>query len=117
MTSSDRLSATAVVTLAPGAPIVLPLLTMGMGFGGMMEYGGTIGGYGTAGGWWPVVGTAVRTGSLLLLLGGGYLVFRRVTASPSSRDPAMEEPRLADARGDRTEGEFQARRTELERPE
>lgn len=117
MASSNQLDTTTIVLLILGALIVLSLLTVGLGFGGMMGYGGMMGGYGTAGGWWPLVGIALRGGFLLLLLGGGYLVFRRVTASASSRDPAMEELRLAYARGDLTEEEFQARRTELERPE
>lgn len=117
MSSSDRLDPTTIVLLILGALIILPLLAMGMGFGEMMGYGGMMGGYGTAGGWWPLVGIAVRIGFLLLLLGGGYLVFRRVTESQSSGDPAMEELRLAYARGDLTEEEFQARRAELERPE
>ncbi|MDS0280484.1 SHOCT domain-containing protein [Halomicroarcula sp. S1AR25-4] len=111
MSSSNQLDTTTIVLLILGAIIVLPMLTMGMGFGGMMGYGGT------TSGWWPLVGMLVQLVFLLLLLGGGYLVFRRVTASQSSRNPAMEELRMAYARGDLTEEEFEARQNKLERSE
>ncbi|MFB6200499.1 MAG: SHOCT domain-containing protein [Halorhabdus sp.] len=111
MSSSNQLDTTTVVFLLLGAFVVLPLLTMGLGFGGMM------GGYGTTSGWWPLVGMLVRLVFLLLLFGGGYLVFRRVTESQPSRDPVMDQLRLAYARGDLTEEEFEARRNKLERSE
>jgi putative membrane protein len=117
MSSSNQLDTTTIVLLILGAIVVLPLLTMGMGFGGMMGYGGMMGGYGTTSGWWPLVGMLVQLVFLLVLLGGGYLVFRRVTESQSTRNPAMEELRMAYARGDLTEEEFEARRNKLERSE
>ncbi|WP_324761125.1 SHOCT domain-containing protein [Haloarcula montana] len=117
MSSSNQLDTTTIILLILGAIIVLPLLTMGMGFGGMMGYGGMMGGYGTTSGWWPLVGMLVQLVFLLLLLGGGYLVFRRVTESQSSRNPAMEELHMAYARGDVTEEEFETRRNKLERSE
>ncbi|MFD1647900.1 SHOCT domain-containing protein [Haloarchaeobius litoreus] len=117
MSSSNQLDTTTIVLLILGAIIVLPLLTMGMGFGGMMGYGGMMGGYGTTSGWWPLVGMLVPLVFLLVLLGGGYLVLRRVTESQSSRNPALEELRMAFARGDLTEEEFETRRNKLERRE
>ena len=117
MSSSNQLDTTTTVPLILGAIIVLPVLTMGMGSGGMMGFGGMMRGYGTTGGWWPLVGMLVQLVFLLVLLGGGYLVFRRVTESQSSRNPAMEELRMAYARGDLTEEEFEARRNKLERSE
>jgi len=117
MSSSNQLDTTTIVLLVVGAIIVLPLLTMGVGFGGMMGYGGMMGGYGTTSGWWPLVGMLVQLVFLLVLLGGGYLVFRRVTESQSSRNPAMEELRVAYARGDLTDEEFEARRNKLDRSE
>jgi putative membrane protein len=107
MSSSNQLDTTTIVILILGAIIVLPLLTMGMGFGGMMGYGGT-------GGWWPLVGMLVPLVFLLILLGGGYLVFRRMSETQTSRNPAMEELRTAYARGDLTDEEFEARRDRLE---
>jgi putative membrane protein len=117
MSSSDQLDTTTIVLLILGAIIVLPLLTMGMGFGGMMGNGGMMGGYGTTSGWWPLVGMLIQLVFLLLLVGGGYLVFRRVTESQLSRNPAMEGLRMAYARGDLTEEEFETRRNKLERSE
>ncbi|MUV85277.1 SHOCT domain-containing protein [Natronomonas sp. CBA1123] len=116
MSSSNRLDTTTIVLLIIGAIIALPLLTMGMGFGGMMGYGGMME-YGGTGGWWPFVGMLVPLIFLLILLGGGYLVFRRMSEAQASRDPAMEELRTAYARGNLTDEEFEARRDRLERSE
>lgn len=117
MTSSNQIDTTTIVLLILGALIVLPLLTMGMGFGGMMGYGGMMGQYGDTGGWWPLVGMVVPLAFLLVLLVGGYLVLQRVTGDQTSRDPAMEELRSAYARGDLSDEEFEQRRERLERRE
>ena len=117
MSSSNQLDTTTIVLLILGAIILLPLLTMGMGFGGMMGYGGMMGQYGGTGGWWPFIGMLVPLIFLLIFLGGGYLVFRRMSETQASRDPAMEELRTAYARGDLTDEEFEARRERLERSE
>lgn len=114
MSSSNQLDTTTIILLILGVLIVLPMLMMGMGFGGMMGYGGMMDGYRTMSGWWPLVGMLIQLGFLLLLLGGGYLVFRRVR---ESRNPAMEELRMAYARGDLTDEEFETRRNKLERSE
>ncbi|WP_254534892.1 SHOCT domain-containing protein [Halomarina litorea] len=116
MSSSNQLDTTTIVLIL-GAITVLLLLTMGMGFGGMMGYGGMMSGYGTTSGWWPLVGMLVPLVFLLILLGGGYLVFRRVTESQSTWNPAIEELRMAYARGDLTERAFKTRRDKLERSE
>lgn len=115
MSSSNQLDTTTIVLLILGAIILLPLFTMG--FGGMMGYGGMMGQYGGTGGWWPFVGMLVPLIFLLILLGGGYLVFRGMSETQTSRDPAMEELRTAYARGDLTDEEFEARRNRLERSE
>ena len=117
MSSSNQLDTTTIVLLILGAIILLPLLTMGMGFGEMMGYGGMMGQYGGTGGWWPFIGMLVPLIFLLILLGGGYLVFRRMSETQTSRNPAMEELRTAYARGDLTDEEFEARRERLERSE
>ncbi|AXG10500.1 SHOCT domain-containing protein [Haloplanus rubicundus] len=116
MSSSNQLDTTTIILLILGAIVVLPLLTMGMGFGGMTGYGGMMG-YGGTGGWWPFVGMLVPLIFLLIFLGGGYLVFRRMSETQASRDPAMEELRTAYARGDLTDDEFEVRRERLERSE
>lgn len=115
MSSSNQLDTTTIVLLILGAIILVPLLTMGMGFGGMMGYGGMMGQYGGTGGWWPLIGMVVPLAFLLVLLGGGYLVFRRVNEARSSRNPAMEELRMAYARGDLSDEEFEKRRERLDR--
>jgi putative membrane protein len=114
MASSDQLDTTTLLVLLLGAIVLLPLLTMGLGFGGMMGYGGMMGQYDGSGGWWPIVGMLVPLGFLLVVLGGGYLLFRRTSEPQPSRDPAMEELRTAYARGDLTDEEFEARRDRLE---
>lgn len=115
MSSSNQLDTTTIILLILGAIILVPLLTMGMGFGGMMGYGGMMGQYGGTGGWWPLVGMVVPLAFLLVLLGGGYLVFRRVSEAQTSRNPAMEELRMAYARGDLSDEEFEKRRERLDR--
>lgn len=117
MASSDQLDTTTILLIVLGAFILLPLLTMGMGFGGMMGYGGMMGQYGTTGGWWPFIGMLSPLIFLLALLGGGYLIFRRMSETQTSHNPAMEELRLAYARGDLTDEEFEARREKLEQSE
>ncbi|MFC7021268.1 MULTISPECIES: SHOCT domain-containing protein [Haloarcula] len=114
MSSSNQLETTTIILLILGAIIVLPLLTMGMGFGGMMGYGGMMGQYGGAGGWWPFVGMLVPLTLLLILLGGGYLVVQRGTDSQITQDPAMEELRTAYARGELSDEEFEDRRRRLQ---
>jgi len=117
MSSANQLDPTTILLLILGAIILLPLLTMGMGFGGMMGYGGMMGQSGSSGGWWPFVGMLVPIVFLLVLLGAGYLVFRQMGGTGASHNPAMEELRLAYARGDLTDEEFETRREKLEQSE
>lgn len=114
MSSSTQLDLTTVVLVLIAVLVAVPLLTMGMGLGGMMGYGGMMGGYGGGWGWWPLVGLLLRVASLVVLVGGGYLVFRRVSARRAARDPAMEELRMAYARGDLSDEEFEDRRERLD---
>lgn len=113
MSDTNQLDTTTIILLLLGAIILLPLITMGMGFGGMMGYGGMMGQYGRTGGWWPLIGMLVQLLFLLVLIGGGYLLFRRMTETQSSRSPAMEELRLAYARGELSEQEYEERRERL----
>lgn len=117
MSSADRPDATTVLLLILGAFVLLPLLMMGIGFGGMMGYGGMMGQYGGTSGWWPLLGMLVPIVFLLVLVGGGYLLVRRTSDTQTSRAPAMEELRMAYARGDLTAEEFEARRERLQRSE
>lgn len=117
MTNGDGLDAATVVLLVLGAIILLPFLTMGLGFGGMMGYGGMMGGYGGTGTGWSLVGFLLQLAVLGLLLGGGYLLLKRIGTGGEGSDGAMAELRRAYAKGDLTDDEFERRRERLQREE
>ena len=114
--SPEQSDVATILLFVLGAIILLPFLAMGVGVGGMMGYGGMMGQYGSTGGWW-FVGMLVPLVFLLVIVGGGYLLFRRMGDTQDSQNPAMEELRMAYARGDLTEEEFEARRAQLEQSE
>jgi putative membrane protein len=100
----------AVIMLAPLVmmAVFMPFGMMGgIGFGGMWDWHG-----GTA----PVAGMAVMWLVTLLILGAvGYFLYSWLAdEGTSERDEALEELRLAYARGDLTEDEFEKRRDALE---
>jgi putative membrane protein len=115
--ASDGLDTRTVVLLLVAALILLPLLTMGLG-GGMMG-GGMRGGHmwtdGGVSGWWLFVGLVGRVLTLLVVVGMGYLLYRALTESGDGADEAMDELRLAYARGDLSDEEYERRRETLER--
>lgn len=100
------LIAIAILVLLPVVAMLVFMPTMGMWMSGPMQPGGQ-GGW-TAPGWmlgfWGV--------GLLVLIAGGYLLYRGLTRTGT--DPAMEELRQAYARGDISEDEFEERRRRLE---
>lgn len=110
----------ALVVLA--ALLLLPLLFVGSGTmssGGMM--GGTWGGHMWGGGggltgWAFLLVVLLRLALLAALVVGGYLLYRGLVRSDST-DAALEELRLAYARGDLSDEEFEQRRERLEREE
>jgi putative membrane protein len=114
--ASDGLDTRTVVLLLVAALILLPLLTMGLG-GGMMG-GGMWGGHmwndGGVSGWWLLVGLLGRVLTLLVVVGVGYLLYRALTESGDGADEAMDELRLAYARGDLNDEEYERRRERLE---
>ena len=98
-----------------GALLVFPLLFVAfgmLGVGGMMggAWGGHMWGGGT--GWFPLIGFVMQLLFLVALLVGGYLLYRAVTGDGG--DPAIEELRLAYARGELTDEEYENRREALE---
>ncbi|WP_254762518.1 SHOCT domain-containing protein [Natrinema marinum] len=114
----DTRLATAVL-IAIGALIVLPMMFMGfgmMGFGPMM--GGTWGhgmwGSGTGAGWMALVALVMQLAFLVAIVGGGYLLYRAISGSDGD-DRALEELRVAYARGELSEEEYETRRNALER--
>jgi len=112
-TTDDTLRIVLIVVgalvLAPILMMVLAFPLMGMWGGGMM---GGYGGYGMYGGssLWGIVMMLVW---LVVLVGGGYLVYRWLSGSATDTDPALEELRLAYARGDLSEEEFEDRQSKL----
>lgn len=98
----------AVIVLGPILLMLFAVPMMGL-WGGMM---GGYGGYGMS----PVWTIAMPLLWLVILIGGGYLVYRWfANRGPIGPDPALEELRLAYARGDISESEFEERRAKLER--
>jgi len=100
----------AIVLLLPVLMMVFAWPMMGMWGGGHMWDGGMWNGTGEPGLWlgmWIV--------PLVIFLGGGYLLYRAVTQPGSEgTDAALEEVRLAYARGELSEEEFEERRRRLQ---
>lgn len=93
----------AVVILAPVLLMALAVPLFGFG-GGMMGGAGSMGGAGLGLVW------------LAVLAGGGYLVYRGYAGEGAlGGDEAVEELRLAYARGDLSEEEFEERQATLAR--
>lgn len=89
------------------------------GSGGMMGgYGGMMGGYGGTGLGWSFLGLLSQFGLILLLLGGGYLLYRGLDSGTdggsAGPDSALEELRVTYARGDISDEEFEHRRERLQ---
>jgi putative membrane protein len=107
-----------LVLVALAALLLLPLLFMGFGMMGTGMMGGTWGGHmwsdGGMTGWAFLLAVLLRLLFLAPLVAGGYLLYRGLTRS-ESEDAALEELRLAYARGDLTEDEYEQRRAALER--
>lgn len=113
--SSDGLLRVLLVVVA--AVVLLPVLLMAvampmMGVMGGMWTGGM--GPGTGGGF-PLWGLGVMLVWLLVLGGVGYLLYRGVTGGDAGggSDPALRELRVAYARGDLSDEEFERRRERL----
>ncbi|WP_336339638.1 SHOCT domain-containing protein [Haloarcula brevis] len=98
----------AILVLGPMLMMVLAFPLMGMWGGGMM------GGYGMYGGSWTW-GFGMMLFWLVILIGGGYLVYRWLSGGGGlTADPALEELRIAYARGDISEEEYEQRRSKLD---
>lgn len=103
----------AIVLLVPFLMMIFAWPLMGMWGGGHMWNGGMWGG---SGGTWMWL--LMWLPSLLILLGGGYLLYRAITRfGGKETDAALEELRLAYARGELSDEEFEDRRERLQREE
>jgi putative membrane protein len=119
--TTDRRLVTAVLIVL-GALLVVP--TLFVGFGGMMGgpmmggmWGSGMGPDGTIPQWAFLVGAVMQFLMLAVLIGAGYLLYRAVTGTTGSSDRALDELRLAYARGELTDEEYETRREVLERDE
>jgi putative membrane protein len=114
--STDSITQLAtVVLIVLGAIVVLPVLFMGFG---VMRFGPMTGGMwgdGTAPGWMVLIGVLTRLLVLAATVSAGYLVYRAVTTADGGTDQALEELRVAYARGDLTDEEYEQRKDTLER--
>jgi putative membrane protein len=88
-----------------------------MGVGPMMggTWGGHMWGDGTIPTWMFIAGIIMQLLFLATLVGGAYLLYQAITGSESDSDQALEELRLAYARGELTDEEYEQRREALER--
>lgn len=100
----------AVILLAPLLMMVVMIPLMGL----MGWWGGGAPGLGI--GITPIWGIGMMLLFLLALLGLGYLIYRGVfRESLGGDDPALEELRLAYARGELSQEEFEQRQEDLRR--
>lgn len=105
----------AILILAPLLWRILAFPMMGMG-GGMMGgmWGGGMGGGFGGSGVSPIWSLVMLLVWVVILVGGGYVVYRWLSGTRGiGSDPALEELRLAYARGDISEEEFEQRRSKL----
>lgn len=114
----DKTDDTRLVTIlliVLGALFILPMVFMGFGvlgfvpmMGGMWHDGGMT--------WWMVLlGIVMQFLFLAVIVGGAFLLYRTVTDTERDSDEALEELRLAYARGELTDDEYDRRREALER--
>ncbi|MDF9746286.1 SHOCT domain-containing protein [Natrinema salsiterrestre] len=108
-----------ILLIIIGAFVIFPMFFMGfgmMGFGPMMGgmWGGGMWSDGTIPGWMFIVGILMQLLFLAALVGGGYLIYRVLTSNESGSDHALEELRLAYARGELTDEEYEQRREALQ---
>lgn len=113
MSDTNHRDLTTTVLVLLGILVLWPVFMMG--FGGMGGFGGMMSGpYGSGGGVYGLVGVGVQLVFMVVLLGGGYFLIRRVLNQRESHDAALEEVRRAYARGDLSDEEFETRRAKLE---
>ncbi|MHB9286926.1 SHOCT domain-containing protein [Halobacteriales archaeon Cl-PHB] len=99
-----------VVAIVLGLLVLVPLVMMAVA----MPMMGWWWGDGMAGGFSPLWGLGMMLAWLLVILGVGYLLYRGLgDRADAGTDPALEELRLAYARGDLTDEEFEERQARL----
>jgi len=95
------------------AVVLLALVSL-FGTGAGMMGGGHMWGSGSgAPGWMFLVGVVMQLLVLIVLAGGAVALYRALSTDGEREDEAVEEVRLAYARGDLTDEEFEQRRERL----
>lgn len=112
--TTDRQLVTLVLVIL-GVLILFPMVFMGVGMGGMRPMMGGMWGTDQIPRWMFAFGAVMQLLFLVAIVGAGYLIYRAVVGSPQRTDPALEELRVAYARGDLSDEEFEQRREALER--
>ncbi|MEF8799603.1 MAG: SHOCT domain-containing protein [Halolamina sp.] len=118
--NTDDTRLVTIVLLIIAAFVIFPMFFMGfgmMGFGPMMGgmWGGGMWGDGTMPDWVFFAGIVMQLLFLAAIIGGAYLIYRAVAGGESDTDQALEELRVAYARGELTDEEYEQRREALER--
>lgn len=114
-TETDSVLRTVLIVIA--VLLLFPMLMMVFA-GPMMGMVGWWGGVGPQVGISPLWGIGMMLLFLLVLVGLGYLFFRSIAdGSLSQQDRALEELRVAYARGELTDDEYAQRRDTLRRSE
>ena len=119
MTTRTDDSLLRIVIVVVAVLLLFPLLMMGtFPMMGMMGWWGpsmTWGSAGPGGGFSPLWGLGMMLLFLVVLVGIGYFLYRSLTQGAlSTNDRALEELRIAYARGDLSQEEFEERRESLE---
>lgn len=114
-----------ILLIIVGAVVIVPMFAMGfgiLGVGPMMggAWDGHMGdghmwGGGAMPGWMFILGIVLQLLFLAAIIGGAYLIFRDVDRNESDTDQALEELRMAYARGQLTDDEYEHRRETLDR--
>ena len=113
MTTRTDNSLLRIIIVVVAVLLLFPLLMMGMF--PMMGMMGWWGGAGPGVGLSPLWGLGMMLLFLLVLVGIGYFLYRFLTQGAlSTNDRALEELRVAYARGDLSQEEFEERRESLE---
>ena len=102
-----------IVLIIVAALVLAPVLMMVVAFPMMNYWGGGMMGYGMYGGGSGLWGLGMGLVWLIVLVGVGYLVYRWFAGGRLAADPALEELRLAYARGEISDEEFEERRDRL----
>ena len=119
-TTEDSRTWLRVLVIIIAIILLLPILMMVfmMPMMGMIGWGWGGGGLGTNVAVSPLWGIGMMLVGLLVLLGIGYAIYRAVTRSSlDGSDSAIEKLRLAYARGELSQEEFEQRRDDLRRSE